>query len=500
MPSLPDLPEPSRWLRRALLVNPPSGLYRRDGRCQSRVEDQAVRVILPPHDLALVAAIVREAGAEARVGDYPAMGASWDRLRADLEAFKPDLILFNVTAATADADLGAARLARELFPTLLTIGCGEVFDRAGEHLLETCPELDLALFGEPEATFQVLTESARGRGVRYPLDIEIRSRLGALLWRDPDGEESVTRQAGPALVADLDSLPLPARDLLDNSLYRSPETGRPLTTIKANRGCPSKCIFCPAGRMSGYRLRLRSPRQVVQELLECRTKFGIRDFLFDGDTFTLNKRWLLELCDRIAHKSPLRDIRWGCNSRVDTMDAERAKAMRRAGCILVAFGVESGDQELLNAMKKGTRVEQAEQAVAVCKAAGLATHAFFVIGLPWETRESLDRTYRFIQKLNTDLFDINIATPLPGTDLYDLVRKEGLLRENLPPGNYAQAMADTRTLPAEFLTRWRRNALLKLYARPRYVAHMLLRAWRTGCLPFYLRAAWGRLKGLVRNG
>src|SRR5262249_8753708 len=151
---------------------------------------------------------------------------------------------------------------------------------------------------------------------------------------------------------------------------------------------------------------------VMRELVDCVENHSIRDFLFHGDTFTLHKKWLLDLCEAIVARGL--DIHWGCNSRVDTIDDERAEAMKRAGGWVVAFGFEHGVQEFLDKMKKGARVEKAYEAVDVCRRHGLQVHGFFVIGLPWETEESLETTFRFVESLKTDYFDFNIAYPLPG--------------------------------------------------------------------------------------
>ena len=474
-----------------LLLNPPSGLYRRDDRCQSRVEDQSVRVVLPPIDLAQYAAVARQAGAEPFIADYPAMGADWRRYEADLESLRPGVVLFNVTTATLRGDVEAARLAKRHDPAVLTIARGDILDHQGERILAEFPDIDLALSGESEWVLLGLLQGA-------PFD-----RLPGAIWRQmpaegsPETGASIRRNDGRALVDDLDALPPPARDLLDNALYVSPETGRRLTTIKGNRGCPFRCVFCPAGGVGGRRLRLRSVDSILGELHQCIDEFGIRDFHFDGDTFTMSKPWLLELCQRIERECP--GIRWACNSRVDTMDADRAEALVRSGCVLVAFGVESGDQKMLDHMRKGARLEHARRAVAACKQAGLATHAFYIIGLPWETRQSLRRTLAFARELDTEFFDINVATPLPGTEFYDMAVAEDLIEpEAQAAGSYARAIARSRELSAEDLTRWRRRALLRLYLRPGYVLRTLARARRDGFLSNYVRAALHRLANILR--
>jgi len=477
-----------RRFSRALLINPPTGLYRRDDRCQCKVEDQTVQIIFPPIELATLGAVLRQAGVTVRIQDYPALGASWDRYFEDLKAFQPDLVLVNVVTATSDLDFQALAAAKDILGAdrVLTLAKGEYMDTQGEQALASHPEVDFGLHGEVE---QVLGRFHDG---------EALDSLPGLLWRRPaqnGAPPAVVRNPGHPLLGDLDALPFPARDLLDNSLYRSPETGHPLTVIHGNRGCPSKCIFCPAGVMSGYKVRYRSPTRIMAEIEECVTRYGLREFLFHGDTFTLNKPWLLELCDLIVasgHK-----IHWGCNSRVDTMDDERAERLRRAGCWVVAFGVESGNQAILDHMKKGQRAERAQQAVAICKRHGLRTHAFFVIGTPWETRSTLEETYRFARRLDPDFFDFNIAYPLPGTELYDLTLREGLF-ENAPDrGGYASAAVRTFALSSRELTEWRRKALLAMYLRPRYVARTLLRAGSPRVALHYVKSGLRRLRQLV---
>lgn len=477
-----------RRFTRAFLINPPTGLYRRDDRCQCKVEDQTVQIVFPPIELATIAAALRQAGAEVRIADYPAMGVSWDQYTADLKAYRPDMVLVNVITATCQQDFDALAAAKEILgrDQVLTLAKGEYMEALGEQALAERPEIDFGFHGEIE---HVLEQFCLGQ----PLEA-----LPGLVWRRP-GEEghpsTVQRNPGHPLIEDLDSIPPPARDLLDNRLYLSPETGNPLTIIHGNRGCPAKCIFCPAGVMSGYKVRYRTPASIMAEIDECVTRFGIREFLFHGDTFTLNKNWLLELCDRIiasGHK-----IHWGCNSRVDTMDDERAMRMRQAGCWVVAFGVETGNPGIMEKLKKGQKVERAEQAIATCKRNGLRTHAFFVIGTPWETAATLEDTYRFARKLDTDFFDFNIAYPLPGTELHEIAEREGLIEKTNGNSGYASAAVRTYELSSRQLTQWRRKALLSMYLRPHYIVRTLARAGSPRVIRNYLKAGLRRFRQLM---
>ncbi|GAB4313432.1 MAG: radical SAM protein [Candidatus Sumerlaeia bacterium] len=500
-------PVPS--FKRILFMNPPTGLYRRDDRCQCKVEEQTVDVVFPPIDLAYLAAVAERAGAECRIRDYPAERLGWQDYIRDLREFRPDAILLNTTTATIAGDMQACQVARECVPGVTTIVRGEYTNINGPRLLREHLGLDLILMGESEET---LEEILAGRpwhqvaGIMFhrrrlaPDSAEAPSAEGDIheagSGNDSHGGDVVQTPRRP-FIQDLDRLPFPARHLLNNALYRSPDTGRPLTVIHGNRGCPAKCIYCPAGVLSDFKVRARRPEKIVEEIAECVQRHGIREFLFHGDTFTINKRWMIALCQGIVEAGL--KIRWGCNSRVDTIDDERAQWMRRAGCWVVAFGFESGDQDMLDRMKKGARLEKAGLAVQICRRHGLRVHGFFLIGLPWETPETLEKTYRLAKELDCDYFDFNIAYPLPGTELYDIARRDGLLTsdDDLINSGYEAAAMRLPNFAPEDLTRWRRQALLKMYARPRYVARTIWNNRNPRVLVNYLRAARRRLTRLL---
>lgn len=553
-------PEPLT-LRRILLVNPPTGLYRRDDRCQCTVEDQTVNIVFPPTELLIAAACAERAGAECRIADYPAEGRGWDGFIADVREFLPDLLILNATTATLAEDLQACRLAREIQPRILAAGKGETLIWDAVAVLQDYPDLDIVLPNESEEAVEELvagrplTEVAglhiraevlerfalprtpnltqpdrKAQASKNALRKEQREREKAAGNEAPAGNAANTgdanRQPGAAppvapsvaplaapdanprifftgkrpLQTDLDSLPLPARHLIRNEIYRSPETGRPLTVIHGNRGCPAKCIYCPAGVLTDFSVRYRSIDNIVGELKECVERYGIREFLFHGDTFTLHKKWLLDLCEAIGAAGL--NIHWGCNSRVDTIDDERARAMKAAGCWVVAFGIESGNQTLLDRMRKNATLDQAREAVAVCKRNGLRVHTFFVIGLPWETRETLEDTYRFALELDPDFFDFNIATPLPGTELFEIAKADSLFEDvhSTQRATYASGALRTYSgLNSDDLGQWRRERLLKMYLRPRYITKTLWKAGSPRVAANYLRAARKRLANLMKT-
>lgn len=513
--------------KRVLLINPPTGLYRRDDRCQCTVEDQTVQVVFPPSDLAYSAACAERQGAICRIRDYPAMGRGWDHFLSDLKRFRPHMLILNSTTATLDGDLQTCQLAKEHLPGILTVAKGETLIVNAMTVLLDHPELDIVLPNEPETAVEEIvagTSFGEIRGLHFRGELfrrygqkieghlvqpEGKAQASAVKLRrtteetiadlDPQTiDKQVFFTGKRELNKDLDSLPFPARHLLRNNIYRSPETGNPIAVIHGNRGCPAKCVFCPAGVLTDFSVRYRTPENIVQEIRECVEEHGIREFLFHGDTFTMNKKWMIELCGLI--KDSGLDIHWGCNSRVDTIDDERAVAMKAAGCWVVAFGIETGDAEMLEHMKKNATLDQAREAVACVKRNGLRVHTFFVIGLPWETEETLENTWQFIQEIDPDFFDFNIATPLPGTELHQVALRDNLFVEDYDPARagYASGAITTYSgLDSEFLEKWRRERLLKMYLRPKYITRMLARAGSPKNTVMYAKAGAKRLRQLL---
>jgi anaerobic magnesium-protoporphyrin IX monomethyl ester cyclase len=470
-------------MKRILLYNPPSGLYRRDNRCQNKVEDQTVNVIFPPMELLYPAAILENEGHQVWVRDYPAQRATWDTFERDLQEIKPDIAIFTVTIATLDSDLSSAQLVKNQCPSAITAAKGEPLHTLDTEIIQNTPGLDIILRGEVEGYIADLAADTSWDslpGVTYTLN------------------DHIYRNDTASTFMDLDTLPFPSRHLINNDLYRSPETHNKLTTVVTSLGCPHKCIFCSVPALTGTNVRFRSPESLVNELEECVTRHGIREFLFHADTFTLKKTWVIELCKRIIDKKL--PIRWGCNSRVDTIDGERLLWMKKAGCWVVGFGVESGDDTHLAYMKKRATAQQAVEAIRLCRQYKIRSHAFFAFGFPWDTNESIEALIAFAKDLDPDFFDFNVAFPIPGTELDQLVEEKGLVqKERVRNGGYAVGAVSTETLTSSELEAWRRKALWRMYLRPLYILRTLRNAGSPAVAFNYIRAATGRVKNLLQR-
>jgi len=447
-------------MKRALLINPPTGLYIREDRCQAPLKGMAATMARPPLDLAYMAATMESAAVECRIRDYPVEGGSWAEFGKELREWKPDLLFISVTSFTIHDDLVACRAAKDaLGDAVLTVAKGAHVSVMARDTLEKSPALDIAIMGEYElAAKEIATKP------------DLRKIYG-LSFRDRKTGEIVTTEPRRFLET-LDILPFPARHLIKNNLYLRPDTGEMQTTVQTCRGCGGNCIFCLSHTVYGSKVRVRSPRNVVDELEQCVRVHKIKDFFFRADTFTWNRPWVMDVCQGIIERKL--NIKWVCNSRVDTVDAERLEMMKKAGCHGVAFGIESGVQEMLNKMKKGTTLEKAREAVKLCKASGMKTLLYFVMGLPWDTEATVRKSIDFALELGGDFVEFHLAIPFPGTELHDIAQRDKLYAEESLAGyDYSRSPLKTYYLSAEQLLKLRREAFRRIYFHPASILRIM---------------------------
>ena len=299
---------------------------------------------------------------------------------------------------------------------------------------------------------------------RRPLE-----EIPGLTWRAGDGR--IVRNPPRPLLQNLDDLPFPARDLIDNAPYFRPDTGELQTTVITNRGCPFSCVFCLANQVSGNKNRARSVENILAELEECVERHGIRNFLFRSDLFTANRKWVRDLCQGIRRRGL--DIEWACNSRVDTLDEETLREMKSAGCWVIAFGVESGDQAALDRMNKKARAENVKPALDLCRKVGVKSSIYILMGFPWDSRESIEANMRFTRRIDPDYLEIFYVYPFPGTKLREMCIEAGTLKEGeIPRAAYDSPCMPTQSLSIEELARMRARAMRDFYLRPAKI-------WRT---------------------
>lgn len=329
------------------------------------------------------------------------------------------------------------------------------------------PGVDFVILGEGEIAFTELIEN-----------MERKDRLREIkgLVFQANGEIVDTGARGP--IDDLDAMPFPARHLVPYQKYTSLLAKRtPITTMFTSRGCPYRCSFCDRPNL-GKRFRGRSARSVVDEMEEC-VRMGINEFLVYDDTFTVVRQRVLDICDEIIRRKL--DIGWDIRARVDNVDDEMLKKLRRANCERIHYGVEAGTEKILKVLRKGISLEEVERVFQMTKENGISTLAYFMIGSPTETREDILQTIEFARKLEPDFVHITIFTPFPATELYSRGLQIGILRSDywrefaLNPTWGFEPEYWEENLSREELFALLRSAYKAFYLRPGYIARELLK-------------------------
>jgi radical SAM superfamily enzyme YgiQ (UPF0313 family) len=494
-----------------LFVNPPApdgGIWIRS---QHRVGRRSREgMIWPQVGLAQMAALFPDYRVD--VVDAIPGRMTWEAFEALLDEKRPRYYVTQVTAPTLQNDMYGVFLAKARGAT--TLAFGTHVTPMPRSTMEAFPALDYVLVGEPELTLRELVDTIELRVASSELRVEssklqvegrmstnwwprvqpefreqlyhlftqtdsdwqpawlntqlstLNSQLSTvkgLVWRD--GSEIVVNPPRP-FIADLDDLPLPRHDLLPLERYRAPLVGGPYAFVVSSRGCPGGCRFCIKHVSYGSSVRYRSPEHVLAEV-EQLVELGVRKIHMYTDLFTVNREHVMGICEGILEREL--PVKWTCNSRVDFVDAELLQTMKRAGCWMISWGIESGDEGMLKRMRKGITPEKVERALRWSKEAGIMNWGYFIIGLPGETEESIRRTIDFSKRLPLDLVLFHIAAPHPGTPFFFEVVENGWFR---PGTRWEEVDMDRSTvldypnLRAEELERWARRAFREWAFRP----------------------------------
>jgi len=446
---------------KVLLINPPP--FRgpkviREGRCEQRLS--SFQYVMVPISLPMIAGLLLKKGFELKIDDFMVEDFDFQAAIKAIVEFRPDLAVINFSTLTYKDDREFVRCLRRRLPkTHLTAIGVHVTALPRKTLQET--KLDSVIRGEPEMTCLKLAQALQKQ---KPFN-----QILGLSFKI--GKRIINNRSRPP-IKDLDSLPFAARHLLKQDRYVAPVHNRPYTLLITARGCPNKCIFCTARQYYGQNFRMRKPDKIVEEIEQIVRVDKIRVLTMWADTFTLDKRFVLDLCRLIKEKNL--KFQWMCNARVDTVDLEMLKVMKKAGCIGVAFGVESGVQEILNKAKKGITLEQIERAFELTRLAKIESLAHIIFGLPGETKETIEQTLKFIDQIDPDYAQFYCAVPFPGTEFRALAQKKGWITTD-DWGNYEinQAIIETPTLSQTELAKTRRRAVLRFYLRKKFILRQL---------------------------
>jgi radical SAM superfamily enzyme YgiQ (UPF0313 family) len=470
-----------------LLVNPPSP----DGAIWIRTQHRVGRrsrenMIWPQVSLAQMAALLAP-DYTVEIVDAIAERMTWAEFERLLRDRKPKYYLTQCTAPTLTNDMYGAFLARS--GGAVTMAFGTHVTPMVRETLQAFPALDYVLRGEPELTLREVIDAYENR--TEPLSPMLEklfrehdptwqpinangderledklARIKGLGWRR-NGEVTVNWER--PFIKSLDDLPMPRHDLLPLDKYRMPMIKGPYTFIVTSRGCPAGCKYCIKHVSYQYSVRLRSPELLVEEI-KLLNSYGIYNIHMYADLFTVNRDQVVNLCKLLIQEGL--KIKWTCNSRVDYVDEEMMNLMGQAGCWVISWGIESGNEIILKKAHKGYKMEQAHRALTWAHKAGIKNWGYFIIGLPGETVETIQDTMKFSKALPLDIALFHIAAPYPGTPFFFEVVENNWFR---PGTRWEEVDMDRSTvldyrypggLTAEELEYWQRRAFREWAMRP----------------------------------
>jgi len=430
------------------LVNPPllEGSYRHP--------------IFPPLGLAYLAAVLEQDRHEIKIIDCPIYGMNHEELKAELATFQPDFVGIASMTPTIPSALQSARVAKEACPNSKVIMGGPHATFMDKQILSEEKAVDIVVRGEGEETLLEL--------IQYSLDAKNLCDVKGITFRS---EGKIVQTPNRPFIQDLDALPLPAYKYIPIEKYRI--YGKRILPIMSSRGCPFQCTFCVASQMFGAKFRGRSPKNVVDELEWLRDEHGADGVSFHDDTLTLDRKRIISICDEIIDRKI--KLPWGCQTRVDTVSRDIIAKMKEANCNEVSFGIESGSQKILDAVKKRVSVEQCEKAVKWAKEEGLFVAVSTIINYPGETKESMLQTLDLMRRIKPDDAWLCIATPYPGTELRALVESMGWKMSNdWTLYNTMHPIFENPLVPTEELSKVRKTFYDSLYS-PQYILRQFVK-------------------------
>ena len=449
---------------RALVTNPPwpgEGYGARASvRWPHKRKDKKLEY---PIFLSYAVALAREAGVETSFLDGVCDELGIEDYADEVNRLAPDFVAMECSTPSIDHDLATVRRIKGLRSQTFVALMGSHATYFHRQLLEEHPEVDAIIRGEFEITIR---ETALALKNGTPL-----SEVAGLTFRE---SSSIRVTPDRPFDFDLDSWPYPARDIVPIERYQTAQyQGTNGTFMLSSRGCPYRCTFCLwPGTMVGRDFRARRPEAVVDEMEHLVKRYGVDDIYFDDDTMTIDRDRLLEIC-RLIQERDLK-VHWIAMGRVDTVDEELMSAMRKAGCDNIYLGVESGSQEILKRLKKGTQLSQVEKAFRAARKAGIKTQAFFMLGGPGETKETLKETIDFAIRLDPDNAQFAAAVPYPGTEMYEESIRKGYLKAQTWEDYAARDIVlETETLSRLDLEKARLEAYRRFYLRPKFILRTL---------------------------
>lgn len=423
--------------------------------------------LAPPLGLAYIAAVLEQEKYNVKIidvgaedyynrekveGEYIRLGLSYDELEKSIREFNPDVVGVSCLFSSQFVDMcNICKLSKNIDKNIITVVGGEHPSAMPEESLEK-KYIDFVVIGEGDYSMGDLMKCLNEDGNLQKVD-------GLGFKKD---KKMIINQK-VKYIENLDELPLPARHLLPMETYfkiNFPQAGTslksPNTSIMTSRGCTARCIFCATSKFWGNKFRTRSVEKVLDELEHLKNEYGVKEVQFIDDNLTLDKKRAIRLFNGMIERKL--DLVWCTPQGIAlwSLDEEVLRKMKDSGCYEITLAIESGDKHVLNQIiRKPLKIEKVEPLVRAARKMGMITKGFFVVGLPGETLEQMQKTFDFAKKLKLDAAAFAIASPLPGTDMYTICKEKGYLKKNFSFDklNYGKGNIETEDFTAKEVER-----------------------------------------------
>jgi len=479
--------------KRVLLVNPPYDIQRYMGGLGK------IGWVFPPIGLTYIASYVRKNLPSSKVDIFDFQVDSRDFAEL-ISQYRPHIVGITCQSALLYSTLDISRILKGIDQSIFVVVGGVHASIRPEDLISS-QDIDAVVRGEGEEVFCDLC--------RYLDDPEYLKDIAGITFKDKQNE-IITNPDRP-IPEKIDHYPMPALDLIPLNKYRiSPDLkmGNSFALILTSRGCPYNCIFCANKLLTKRTYRLRPIESVIEEIEFYRNKYSINQLIIIDDNFTVNRSRTIKLCDEFIKRGYDKSFNWWAEVRVDSLDEGLVLKMKQAGCSILSIGLESGNQRLLDLIEKGITIQQIKKAVGIISKSGIKSRASIILGLPTETKEESMKTIKFAYSLPIDQVRFSIATPFPGTKLWDIAVKEGKIDpDNIDwtrlslMGGYAKhdpLYYPENRLPGE-IKRLQRMANFFFFMRPSIIFGFLRRIRTFGDLKSLIRGFFHFLKSTIQT-
>lgn len=466
-----------------LLANPPwkqGRLYGIRSGCRfpymtDEVTEKGIPTYIPfPFSLAQAAALLKQHGFDVELWDWVAGGGNLDDFLREVVRYRPDVYLQEIVAPSYPYDRAILESLRHSLPDSKLGACGTMVTGWGPEMLKKTPVIDFGLPFEWEETALELAQRLR--------DQRSLDGMPGLYHRNGDQVIAEVRRMRPKA----DALPWPLRESLPMLNYNDDFAFLPVPNLQmySSRGCPFQCSFCVwiNARYGDLQVSFRDPQDIMQEIRWCLSKWPFKAVYFDDDTFNLKKDHVLGIAE--AYQRESFGVPWAAMCRADLFDRETLETCKKSGLYAVKYGIESANPQILQGINKHLDLEKAEQVIAWTKELGIRVHLTLVVGLPGETERTIRQTWKFAKRVKADYLQFSLATPYPGTELYEQACRHGWI-EALDWSEYnadSQASMRTDAMSREEIEGWVRKLNLRRFG---------LQIMRNplDCLRLYLRKA-----------